>query len=477
MPRAYENIQVVRKVRKLNNEQEICGFSEKMLHPPKKGQRSSVERLEIAVGEIGFNTAERLAVVFLTYAKSMPIEELKLADTESLLGSAPKLADAFARLTYVKNLSLRGVVGEHGARMVTMLQSKLVKAQLFLEGAVPWRKTEDERAISNPIALLRNSQDTLESLWVSAPHMADFMPEVYPKMSELTMREFDVLRTYDLVHAYPNLTKLEIEYPRFTGTPDSMTQARQQNQEEQRERNSWRFLHSVKSPVSTLYMLSLQCPVDRLEVTITSKEDAQKLGRVLEETNPAVLELETTCKRILDRRSVLTAMRQEGAQRMRCTELKLVVKVQLDDTETHVHMALKRIRRELRGVQITSLELTIDCVDFMWTDDNPVPFKTQSDLASSIPRGLCLRTEALELAFATSSLVHVDVAVVNSPSHINVHAGLFFQPDSYTFRPSERRARHPELEWLTKTADADGDTSASDDDMAATSDYETEDEL
>lgn len=340
MPRAYENIQFGSPVWQLNNKQEFCRFFKTMLHRSGKAQRSSVKRLEIAVGEIDSDTAKNLELVFLAYAKSMPIEELKLADTESLLGSATQLADAFARLTSVKNLSLRGVVGEHGASMVTMLQSKLVKAQLFLEGAMPWRKTEDERAISNPIALLRNSQDTLESLWVSAPHMADFMPEVYPKMSELTMREFDVLRTYDLVHAYPNLAKLEIEYPRFMGTPDSMTQARQQNQEEQREHNSWRFLHRVKSPVSALYMLSLQCPVDHLEVTVATTEDAQKLGPVLEETNPAVLELETTCKRILDRRSVLKAMRQEGPQRMRCTELKLILKVQPDDTETDVHRAL-----------------------------------------------------------------------------------------------------------------------------------------
>lgn len=112
----------------------------------------------------------------------------------------------------------------------------------------------------------------------------------------------------------------------------------------------------------------------------------------------------------------------------------------------------------------------------MDTDDTPVLFKTQSDLATSIPRGLCLRTEALELAFATSSLVHVDVAVMNNPTHTNVHAGLFFQPDSYIFRPSER-VRHPKPDWLTDAADADGNTSASDEDMAGTSDYETEVEL
>lgn len=337
MPHDCPDLQVEENVWSLKTEQDVAQFVEHM--SSHNAQLLALRRLEIAVGRIGAETAEQLESLFYTHAKSMCIYTLTLTDAEFFLESTPGMADALAEFTSLKTLSMLTMVKDCGAHMLRELESELVDVKLDLDGEdySGSRKTEEERAVSNPIFLLRNSEYTLQSLEVSGPHFADFHSEVYPDLRCLTLDCVGAMpATYDLFHAYPDLYEFTIKEDSVFMVPSRMQGVRERNQEDQREYGSWEEISWVTAPLPTLYMLGLRCTVTILHLTAMSELEANLLGPVLADMSATLLTLTTSCERILDNQSILTALNQLGRQR-ECHALTLELKIRPSDSVETLH--------------------------------------------------------------------------------------------------------------------------------------------
>lgn len=218
--------------------------------------------------------------------------------SESLL-SHPEVSAAFSMLTSVRDLSL-SCTDEHAAAMLQSLRSKLVSANIDFE---PFAT-----AISfHPINFLKHSASTLESLrtsgfyWFDDPQDSalgsDPMP-VYPRMRHICHEQARLGLTMPYIRAYPNLTQMTL---RVAGSGSGWSPLNHAYNTERRVLNrtqqngsdcTWKVLRKFTGILADLYVMSLACPIDEVELHDLNDKDLRvMLGPVLSDARPRRLKL------------------------------------------------------------------------------------------------------------------------------------------------------------------------------------------
>ncbi|KAM5537771.1 hypothetical protein V8D89_008539 [Ganoderma adspersum] len=353
----------------LRTEGDILSFTNLMASS--SGNRSSLRALHISVGKVGSPAAAAL-VIWLSRLRAelcARLTSLELdGDTEGFLSSSPELPGAFAGLTTLRIVRM-DPVRTLGADMLQHMKSSLVSADLALDVILDWGvPTLEQRCMSNPVFLLRGSQNTLETLkasWALTDDNASLGIR-YPRVRELDLDCVDIPLTYDYVRAFPNASRLSISSVRFSGD-EEMPEAipyRLANQREQREYGSWGALAVVDCSLLDAYLLGLRCPVSTLQLSLNGTGESHEwctrmFYAVLDDVHPTVLRLTMGSPRILLEPSLLSALSPGRTPQLET--LAITYEVIVRDTAAIVQEALMWILQELVSVPVATFELEIDC--------------------------------------------------------------------------------------------------------------------
>ncbi|KAI0324725.1 hypothetical protein GY45DRAFT_1331225 [Cubamyces sp. BRFM 1775] len=301
---------------------------------------STSKRLHFRTGYLTAQVARALVTYMRGPACTVGVTHLTLEDPEELLASTANrsLVVAIAALSTLTHLALLGV-GPLSRTLLTKMRAKLTDVTLEMEA----HDTDDVDGEDgdptmwlNPIALLRNFQDSLvrlegrgtQTIWTeemaSAPR--------YPKLQSVAFTDADIPFTSDYARAFPNISALRLrtsthEYEEFLGcSPEMFEQHRATNILLQLERGTWSHtLEYCDGTLGTLYILALQCRVDVLRVTCDFDASPKVLGCVLFDTRPTTLSLEQFQLDMVAGRMFASVMRAPYVVQLRTLEIILVL--------------------------------------------------------------------------------------------------------------------------------------------------------
>lgn len=269
-------------------------------------------------------------------ARHLEFKQLIIDNSEGLLGSAPGLTAAFAGLTGLTCLELLGA-GQRSRELLRDMKAKLTTVNLVMVPVEEDLDKEDEgweATGRNPIPLLSNFQDTLESLSGEGTETLCVeelsYPQHYPKLKEVLLEGVDLPITIHYVRAYPNLSSLKIRadieefVEMLKGKRNEAELRRQHNILEQLTHGCWPSLSNCDSTLGTLYILGLQCHVYDLRI-VADIAGPGMLGSVLMDTRPTVLTLDKFTLDLLSGHDFTSLMRGSGVRQLKTLEITLVL--------------------------------------------------------------------------------------------------------------------------------------------------------
>ncbi|KAI0690613.1 hypothetical protein C8T65DRAFT_745747 [Cerioporus squamosus] len=302
--------------------------------------------LHFEVGAISEDVAAMLEYYIADCGKLVPLKDLHLDNAEALLGSDPRLVDAFTVLT------------NHREDFSSLRSAEL--SLIYSRTRLP-----DELFYSDPIHLMSASQDTLERLKASGAttDSPGSHWQTYPNMCRLELVFVDVPRTYDYVAAFPNLEHLTISSALLITSSDALAKCeatRRANRNEQEEYGAWGRSKSVTGLLTDVYMLGLSCYIVHtmdIRVVATSDYSCKMLASVIADGKPNCLRLTTDPGDIADD-GIVFALERENTVRLR--KLKLIVKVDCNVRAHHIHDTVDCILLAMRELSIPALHLRFD---------------------------------------------------------------------------------------------------------------------
>ncbi|KAI0751853.1 hypothetical protein C8Q80DRAFT_1159777 [Daedaleopsis nitida] len=411
---------------KLRTEDDIQAFVDFVTSSTTNGAFLHIYHLDIGFDPdtILILVVTQLEKLLIANANTLSVKHLSLEDAETMFGEWPKLVDVFAGLTITDRLSIKGV-GKRAATMLVNMKSQLKVVNMELEGD-KWAAPGDFQS-SNPIALLRASQATLQDLTVYGASTYGDGDEVYPATRSLEVSSVDKMYTSDYARAFPGLEYLIV----FNGTAfynedssmlsEGAVKLRRENRENQLEYGRWDYLRFVTASLVDVYVLGLRTRVKTLKLLAVSKKcTADMLSTVLQDTSrPSKLDLTTNGSRIRDERSILAPLRQRRCAKE--TLLKLGIVFEHDESAYAVHLTLDRVKHELKDASLFTLDLTLDCRNLHPKTGTITPQdKRRLHELHSYFAELDVRRLLTELILAVRTLRKVTVQLLGHPTREDV---------------------------------------------------------
>ncbi|KAH9846166.1 hypothetical protein C2E23DRAFT_744656 [Lenzites betulinus] len=355
---------------KLQSSKDILRFTSK--HAKAAPGDAPFDALHFATGPLTPRAAAALEGFLLVPARNIDFTDLVIESPEKLLGSSPGLATAFAGLTGLTHLELLGA-GQHSRCLLRAMHAQLSSVNLVM---VPLEEDVDEddegweATGRNPITLLENFQDTLESVDCEGTEtlcVTDLAyPQVYPKVDQVSLEGVDPPITTHYVHAFPHLSALTIstkteEFVELLGNgAKQLHQRRQLNIIEQRACGSWQSLDFCDTTLGTLYVLGLQCPVRDLRIIHDILGPTEMLGRVLMDTRPTLLALQEFPLDMLSGPAFASLMQGTAVRQVKTLEITLV----LDENsgkDMAIGAAFGALINALKPLEIQCLGVSLLC--------------------------------------------------------------------------------------------------------------------
>ncbi|KAH9887390.1 hypothetical protein C8Q73DRAFT_668881 [Cubamyces lactineus] len=334
---------------------------------------STSKMLQFSTGSLSARVARALVTYLRGPACAAGVTHLIIEDPEELLASTANrsLVVAFAALSTLTHLTLLGV-GPLSRMLLSKMQAKLTDVTLEIEPHDDEEGSDDPATCLNPIALLRNFQDSLvhingqgiQTIWTEEMALA---PQ-YPKLKSVAFTDADIPFTSDYVRAFPNITALRLrtsphEYEELLGCrPEKFEENREANVLLQLQRGTWsQTLQFCDSTLGTLYILALQCRVKELRVTCDINAP-RMLGRVLYDTRPTILSLEQFPLDMLAGRAFASSMRASYAAQLRSLEIMLMLDGDSGkEGNAGIAAALNSLVKALQPLKIERFGLCLGC--------------------------------------------------------------------------------------------------------------------
>ena len=297
------------------------------------GYRFSYLRgIEFGMDSLSRDTSSLLEGWLVAHAPLLLITILNLPYSETFLGARPSLANALARITTINDLRM-GEIGSLSAQFIRSLRSRVTLAALDMLSLFD----DDSRDLSSrdldPIVLLKNSMNTLRALttYRSASLQRNARSpydEVYPgvlnlRISEATNTHF----TLAYICAYPNLRSLSFNMSEdayesiASGEAPSYDVQRRANAGAQVGHNRWNGLNFFNGSLHGLYLLALQCSVERVVLSEEYSVRPEMLDSVLRDTTPRYLHMNFFRLQVTPT-ALADVMRRPGAARIECFDIR-----------------------------------------------------------------------------------------------------------------------------------------------------------
>ncbi|KAI0816890.1 hypothetical protein BC628DRAFT_1334075 [Trametes gibbosa] len=355
---------------KLRSNKDVLRFTAK--HANAAPGDAPFDALYFATGPLIPRAAAALEAFLLGRARNLDFTDLIIESPEKLFESCPSLADAFAGLSGLTHLELLGV-GQHSRRLLRAMHAQLSSVALVMvpivedvgEGEEGWEATG-----RNPITLLENFQDTLESLTGEGMEtlcVAELAyPQHYPKVDQVTLEGVDLPIATHYIQAFPNLSSLTLrtETEAFvellTDGAKELHDRRGLNIIEQLAHGSWQSLDFCDTTLGTLYVLGLQCHVRDLRIRPDIMGPAEMLGRVLMDTRPTLLALHQFSLGMLSTPGFASIMGGPAVRQVKTLEITLVLD-QKSGKDKAIGAAFDAMIAALKPLEIQSLGLMLVC--------------------------------------------------------------------------------------------------------------------
>lgn len=213
------------------------------------------------------------------------LEKLTFDCCDNFVGSDPRILQAFARLTSVKDLTIREadtVLTDLAKR----LQSPVEKVKIS-----PDCITESDY---DPIPVLSQFQSTLRELsmcqWFTESSEED--PNqviVYPNTRRLDFTFWNHLNMVPMIRVFPNIRYLSLRNVHFEGLMRKDDTLRRTN--EAHQAIQWEHLEHVKAGVHSLYLSALKANVDILDLRASEWSRGLEIRAILRNIRPRRLNL------------------------------------------------------------------------------------------------------------------------------------------------------------------------------------------
>ncbi|PIL30144.1 hypothetical protein GSI_07722 [Ganoderma sinense ZZ0214-1] len=305
------------------------------------------------------------------------LKQLSIVLAEQIFTSHPYLLPKFAALRSLMTLVI-GFVGERCAEMLRTLQSELSFANIHFP--VPGMGRLPPTTTSHPLLMLKGSASTLQELTChnvagTTPELVPFPPEVvYPELRTLNLHQSKTLppNPIPFIHAFPNLTTLNVEYPPGTQLVGDIElyrlerEARLAAQRLSQSSAGWRHIQTFTGHPVALWMLGLKCRIPHLlldyalTVTAAQNHDAPFiLADVLAYARPTRLTLmfEQHPLSAVLAGGFVAALKSEGASGLR--SLAFVVNLMPADRNLDVGHALTDMEAALSGLRLDDLLFSV----------------------------------------------------------------------------------------------------------------------
>ncbi|PIL30136.1 hypothetical protein GSI_07714 [Ganoderma sinense ZZ0214-1] len=306
------------------------------------------------------------------------LKQLSIVLAEQIFTSHPYLLPKFAALRSLTTLVI-GFVGERCAEMIRTLQSELRFANIHLPVAGMGHLPPE--TASHPVLMLKGSASTLQELTChnvagTNAELVHLPPEVvYPELRTLNLHQSKTLPPSPIpfIHAFPNLTTLNVEYPpgtQLAGDLESYRSEREARLAAQRPSQSsgpgWRHIQTFTGHPVALWMLGLKCRIPHLlldyalAVTATQNHDAPFiLADVLAYARPTRLTLmfEQHSLSAVLAGAFVAALQSEGASGLR--SLAFTIGLMPADRNLDVGRVLIDIEAALSGLRLHDLLFSV----------------------------------------------------------------------------------------------------------------------
>ncbi len=248
-----------------------------------------LQRLSIAISYVW---SKRIVGMLCTvFQYSTHLEELGILDCGCL--EDPEIPSAIAALTSIRTLLLR--YPTQAARdMLHQMRSQLTRVEVSFS-KVP-------RHYMDPIELLASCHDSLATLCMSLPRFSEVRLGLqYPALTKLVLKCHQAIHAAPLLHHYPNVRHFTVTMCEgqcgHGGLQPEHIRRDDADIEEMRAVNtldraySWKTLDVLRGDVPSIYHLSLNCPVQRLEILEVEAKDISRFGKVMTDMKPNALEV------------------------------------------------------------------------------------------------------------------------------------------------------------------------------------------
>ncbi|KAI0764522.1 hypothetical protein BD413DRAFT_166985 [Trametes elegans] len=201
-----------------------------------------------------------LQLLFTMLARTGNLLKLSIIDAEGILAMHPKLSEAVAALETLEDLSVC-LVGKEGVRMLTALQSSLVRATIYMCSG----SGEDTAGLErDPTCLLSHSSSSLRGLCIGSTSVGA-SSLCLPNVRQLVLEWGTMaspLQYY--IRAFPNVRDLEVR------DESSESEENIEYLDTQRAHNlathSWPSLDRLRCSISHLYLLGIPGHICCLEI-------------------------------------------------------------------------------------------------------------------------------------------------------------------------------------------------------------------
>ncbi|EIW56276.1 uncharacterized protein TRAVEDRAFT_49113 [Trametes versicolor FP-101664 SS1] len=225
------------------------------------------------------------------------LQDLSIAFCEELLEYDVRLAEAFSALTTLRRLYLSSF-GLRTHEIVSNIRSPLV--DIHIDGEYPEVELPPPHRphLCDPLDVLKPHRTTLERVSLYHFDTSDAYvnsgpdTSIFPRVTALAMMDCRVCERDVLVNAFPNLRVLEVVSPEidfwaleYLETPASVESVYLHNRDEVQE--IWPDLDHVYGDLISVYMLALDCPVERLDLIICIVDLPEgRLSTTIEDIRP-----------------------------------------------------------------------------------------------------------------------------------------------------------------------------------------------
>lgn len=259
----------------------FCCF---MLCDPTYGRFRYLRNLK--VGNLGRNiygVAGAAAAALFQNAKYL--ESLELSNVDFFTYDK-RIPQAISSYTSLRNMTL-GTVSDNTSMMFLEMCSPLKKITVDFGRIHDWGYSPVD-----PLPLFKSFKDSLEEMRVSCVLFSNTPATIYSNVTDLYVEECWFVDITSVSLPFPNLRNLGLWMNDENWRLDDIDRYREDNMQS-RERQQWKFLHSLRGSVRTLYMFALCGKVGHLDLQCTSLHaaDSDKLYVILLDIYPFSLSI------------------------------------------------------------------------------------------------------------------------------------------------------------------------------------------